>query len=1511
MKGILRWIRAIILTLIILAAGLPASLFICLSIPGVQSAVKNKAQSELSKLLDSEVSITDLSISPFNRVTLRGVTITDANRAPAITVDRLGAGISLVDLIFFGDLVVNYVEIIGVEGNIYKETPEAPLNIENIIEALKPKDDKKRDVAFSLQINNILLRSINFNYNVNSEPSSSDHFNRNHIAVRNLRGDISIPILSNNTYAADVYRLALEEQSGFILSDLHGRLFLSPDSVTVEGLGVELPNSRITFSDLKLEFNGSKNLKSVLTHNRLSFSFADGSYISPADLSCFFAPLSNFKTPMNVTLKLDGDAQTLRLAPLLISSRIPDELTLDIEGTATNILESDGRAMDFTTLLLKSQGEIIARLLPQGTSRNVTEILDRVGNIDFQGTLNVSEKAMRAKGELLTGIGDIEMDVEARKHNGAWLPIDYKADVNIDNLNIGKLLASSDVGSLTASVSSEGTINGKTKTETVSDVKINSFFFRNHRYSDVEIGLKTIDDNVELAMNSWTDDDCKFNLSSNFGGLNASEHSLDLQLDVESFNPSALQLWDKMPGKFFSGSLNTNVRWRDINDLQGQLALADVMISEGNETTTLLKGLDLHADGSPEQRKISLTSDILSAVISGAVDFKTLVPDLKVLAHKLLPSLVPIHQHAGGTIANDFNFNIEIKETESLAKWINLPVSALAPVEISGSFNSTQDAADLSVDAPYIRQGNKLIENSSVNIECDGGISTVDIATSLPTNEGLNDIKISNSIVNDSVSTSILWKINRQKSYRGDLSLLTVFRRYPLQSNPEGALATTIHINPGTLEFNDSTWYLNPATINMPSKNVIKVDNLEAYRSGQNLKIAGTASESPLDVLKIELDNINLDYIFESLSLENVRIGGDATGVFTGSALLSAEPVLLTDGLKVRDISYNGCVFGDSFIRSHWDTEKRSVNIDADILQANERHTYIRGDVFPLNDSLDLRFTADKVNVGFLKPYMKAFTDNVEGRASGDARLWGNFKYIDLEGNLYADSVRMKVGFTNTWYTASDSVIITPGVITLDNLRLTDDYGHRAVLNGKVTHTFFKLPWFEFNITDARDLLVFDEPESRNPRWYGRVFADGSAMVKGGPGFVDISCNMSTTQGSVFSFVLTDMQEAGEYTFITYRDRDYLSIRDSLVLNDPTPPLVKEFLARMAGTEESGLSTYQITFNLDVTPEAQINLVMDPVGGDRIRAYGNGNMRIAYGSTDEELKIYGTYTLERGNYNFTLQDIIIKDFTIREGSSITFRGDPYTAVLDITAVYALTANLSDLDATFLDDKDLNRTNVPVHALLHVAGDLHQPDISLDLEFPTLTQDTYRKVKSIVSTDDMMNRQIIYLLALNRFYTPDYMQSATKGNELISVASSTLSSQLSNILSQISDKWTIAPSIKSERSDFSDMEVDLALSSALLNNRLLLNGNFGYRDNTMNTNQFIGDFDVEYLLNRKGTLRLKAYNRYNDRNFYYKTAATTQGVGIVLKHDFDNFLSFLKFFQKKDKGAKENVEKNEQ
>ena len=544
----------------------------------------------------------------------------------------------------------------------------------------------------------------------------------------------------------------------------------------------------------------------------------------------------------------------------------------------------------------------------------------------------------------------------------------------------------------------------------------------------------------------------------------------------------------------------------------------------------------------------------------------------------------------------------------------------------------------------------------------------------------------------------------------------------------------------------------------------------------------------------------------------------------------------------------------------------------------------------PKGELLDFTFDADKANVAFLRPFMSAFCDGITGLASGHARLWGTFHDLDMEGDVYGENLKMDLGLTGTSYWATDSVHIRRGHIDLKNITLRDAKGHTALLNGWLTHTNFHEPHFEFNITQARDLLAYDiKPNDEHP-WYGKVYGNGSVEIKGRPGLVNINVDMSTAAGTDFTFVLDDSEVASDYDFLTFRDVTPIEKRPAAPV-DTTPDLVRQ-LRRQVKKNDDKPSDYLMNFNIDVTPEAAMTLVMDPAGGDKIRATGSGTLTMNYGSANEDLRMYGTYVLNRGNYNFTFQDIILKDFTIEPGSSIAFHGDPYSAQLDIRAYYALNANLSDLDESFLQDRELNRTNVPVHAMLLVSGDMRRPDINFDLEFPTLTQDTYRKVRSIISTEEMMSRQIIYLLALNRFYTPEYM-SATRGNELVSVASSTISSQLSSMLGQLSDKFSIAPSFRSDRGDFSDIEVDVALSSHLLNNRLLLNGNFGYRDKSLNNNSFIGDFDIEYLLNRSGSLRLKAYNRYNDQNYYLKSALTTQGVGIVYKRDFDDIFDWAR------------------
>ena len=815
------------------------------------------------------------------------------------------------------------------------------------------------------------------------------------------------------------------------------------------------------------------------------------------------------------------------------------------------------------------------------------------------------------------------------------------------------------------------------------------------------------------------------------------------------------------------------------------------------------------------------------------------------------------------------------------------------PITISGSVNDRYGHADLNINAPYLLQKNKIIENTwaRLSIGDDGENVALAAHTKMPLKKGKMDLNIDMNAIMDRIDTDVSWHVDRDTEFSGNVNVSTLLSR---ADDEKQSLCADIDINPTRMIFNDTVWQMHPAKVKVEGRNVT-VDGFCASCDKQYISIDGEISDDELSQICIDLSDINLDYVFETLAIDNVMFGGRATGRLYATHVYSDDPKLSTPKLHVDGLAYNGAVLGNTDIVSRWDNDARAVTIDADITQPNGLKSAISGAIFPTMDSLYFEFRTNKVDVKFMKPFMSAFTSDIEGEASGFACLYGNFKRINLYGDIYADRLKMKLDYTNTYYEASgDSIHIIPGKILLDDITLRDLEGHTARLDGFVSHNFFHDAVFNFKITDARGLLCYNVTPELSERWYGKIYGDGAAFVKGEPGSVDIDVNMRTTANSRFTFVLSDAELATEYDFITFVDTHKKATTDAET--DTIPQIVREIRNGQRKTENTSATRYNINLMAEITPQAQMVLVMDPVGGDRIKATGQGNLRMNYNSSEDKLTMIGDYTLEKGSYNFTLQDIIVREFTIQEGSVISFNGDPFDAQLNVTASYSVNANLSDLDESFSTDKDMNRTNVPVHALLKVTGGINEPEINFDLEFPTLTSEAYRKVKSVISTDDMMNRQIIYLLALNRFYTPEYMgATSVRNNELASVASSTISSQLSSVLGQLSENWSISPNFRSDKGDFSDIEVELALSSQLLNNRLLFNGNFGYRDNTMNTrnSNFIGDFDIEYLLTKNGNIRFKAYNHFNDQNYYIKSALTTQGIGVVFKHDFDRLFDFLK------------------
>ena len=331
----------------------------------------------------------------------------------------------------------------------------------------------------------------------------------------------------------------------------------------------------------------------------------------------------------------------------------------------------------------------------------------------------------------------------------------------------------------------------------------------------------------------------------------------------------------------------------------------------------------------------------------------------------------------------------------------------------------------------------------------------------------------------------------------------------------------------------------------------------------------------------------------------------------------------------------------------------------------------------------------------------------------------------------------------------------------------------------------------------------------------------------------------------------------------------------------------------------------------DVNPEAQLRVVMDEKSGDNITVKGSGPIRASWYNKGS-FRMYGIYTIDEGTYRMSIQDVIRKDFSLARGGSVVFGGDPFDGDLNMQAIYTVnSASLSDLNI----GGSFSQSSVRVNCLLNFSGKVNNPEVTFDLDLPTVNEDEKQMVRNLISTEEDMTTQVLYLLGIGRFYTYNGVQadaSQTAGAQssaaMKSFLSSTLSQQLNQIISDAvgSSNWSFGANVSTGSVGTNDMEVEGLLSGRLLNNRLLVNGNIGYRDNTYYSTNFIGDFDVRYLLTPKGSVSLKAYSETNDR-YFTKSALTTQGAGILVSRDFSKFSDLFnvkaKRSKKKQRGKK--------
>lgn len=1398
-----------------------------------------------------------------DRIIIEDLQIDDQSKHELLNTTRLSARFEIMPL-FNGVVRIHSIQLFGFNIRINKQTPKSKPNYQFIIDAFKPKKKSNKPTHLDISINSIIMRRGLFSYDVFSERQTPQQFNASHIRLHNISATLAIKALRNDSLNFGIKRLAFDAESGLSIEKLTFKLKANTRHMHIENFELQLPHTQLQTEDIRLDYDSLGSFKHFANEVHFDVSTRRPSYITPHDISMYVKPLKNFKDRINLSLKVKGTINQFVLSQLMLDAGNKLQIQMNGSMRGTTNFKTAFFYAGLSKLSINKEGiQFINRNLSNKPAKT-SGILNEIGDISYRGNISGYTSQFSLNGLLHIAGGSLKTNVSLGHHQTTY---NIKGLLVGTNLDIAKLTDDKKWGKSDFNIKVNAAIDSQRRFPTaVVKGLISSFEYNKYCYKNISLdglyqnggfdGKAKLDDpNGKIYLN---------------GKLNIAKKVPDINLfaSLKNFKPNNLNLTNKYKNSEFSVSVKANLNGTSIDKMVGKVSIDSLSYVSPNKNY-YLNALNINSSIKDKHQLLTVESDILRAQIEGSFRYNNLASGIKRIINHYLPSLV--HAPVGRRSNDNYSFQAEILNTDFLPAFFDIPVQINTLSRISGKVDERTNKIHFEGFIPNVTYKNK--EYQSGYLLCENPTDSLHTIVSFNAmnKKSATSYKVDAFVHNDSLSSKMSWGNNSAETYSGDILAVTRF----LKSEKQNKFKIFSRIKQSNVIVNDTIWQVHPSTV-MVDNGIVEVSDFSFSHKDRFIHINGRASNKSSDTLKVDMKDINLGYIFKILNFYDVDFKSEISGRV--NICNTMQKPRINSVLNVRDLTFNNGPLGDGVIEARWDEEKQGVSLNAHLSEPNLSKTHVTGYIYPLHpkDGLDLNIEADNTNLKMVHYFISSIFDDLKGRATGNIHLYGKFSELNLKADVLTD-VSCKIGFLNTSIVLKDSLHVTPTSIAFKDSKIYDTEGNAGLANGLIT--FKHLHNFDYRISlGLKNMLLMNTKEREDLPFYGKIHATGNVILQGGTNKgLDITSAIRTDKNSTFVYINRNTSSALSNQFITFVDKTQKRYVDSLNV-DETPDFS---LDKISGD-------IRLNLQANVTPDATLKIIMDPVSGDYITARGSGNIRCDFYNKGN-FRMFGTYTIKEGDYKFSLQQIIRKNFTIDDGSTITFSGAPLDANLNVLAKYTVnSASLTDLIPSA--SNIVKQTNIKVNCLMHLTGLLTHPTINFNLELPNEQDEIQTMVRNYISTEEQMNTQILYLLSIGKFYTQENTSnSATQNSNMMSsVLSSTISGQLNNILSQINLKnWNFGTNLSTGQNGWNEMDVEGMLSGRLLNNRLLVNGNFGYRDNPLTNSTFVGDFVAELLLNRKGTIRLKAYNETNDR-YYTKTNLTTQGIGIILQKDFDKW-----------------------
>jgi hypothetical protein len=1313
-----------------------------------------------------------------------------------------------------------------------------------------------------------------------SQPVPS--FDGEHIRMQNLNATIDNANFKADTIKATV-KLSLKERSGFVIKKLATQFRMTPQIMEFAALELKTNKSSIGnyyameytdfISDFR-EYMHKVNMRANITKSIVAFD----------DIAFFVPTLKNINQKITTGFAFNGtvdDFKVQQFGAQFGQSFVKGDLSM--KGIP-NMRETMIQVNQFTAKTnIQDLGSWISEL------NELKDLpLDALGQLYSQGSINGTIYDFLAKGSIATAIGTAVTSIRLQFPSNNE-PM-YEGNLVATKLNAGKLFKIPSLGQLNFAGKIAGSSFKLDKIKTSIEGQIDSVEFNGYRYAQIQTNgilqkeayngsIKIKDPNINFISNLEVD-------------FKHATPTFNAVGDLTNANLSALQ-FSKNPIQL-TGLLDVNFSGSNIDNFIGFAKFYNGKLKSPSNTINF-DSISVKSAITNGNKQITLSSDDIQASINGKFNIDQLPNSVQYFLQGYIPNYIKNLKEA--PVNQQFSFQVNTAYFEPYIRIFRNEFSGFNNMTLNGSINTDKQALQLQAKLPYAQWDNYSIANGIII-----GTGNKD---SLKLNLTASSFNLTESFKLGSpkllITTSkdqSLFKLNAESKS----ALAYVSFEGKINTYTDGL---SILWAPSYFVLNDKQWNIqNRGEISIRKNNTYA----KQFSISQGLqKIAVQNHPNDANGLQVKLEQVVLGDI-TNLLFSYPKLEGVTNATINLNSINDQFSLNLNS--TINEFSFNSTLLGNTSLKAAYDAKTGIVPFDLNCPN-NRYHLAAKGS-YATKDSLnplDATLTLQESEFGLIQEFIGGVLTDLKGKATGQIHFGGRIENPDLSGVATVNNASFIVDYTKVNYFVPNATIqFTDEGINFGTIQVKDKLNRVAQFKGKILHQRFKHLVYDMDMQSSKiELLNTDVNDNSN--FYGQAVGKAAMTISGPEENIKMSINAEVNDSSHIYLPNATSKETGKSEFIVFK-----KLGKSIISNAETP-------------------TYNLVVDLDVSADnkTQIDVIIDELTGDVIKAVGNGRIKIRAGNI-EPLTMRGKYNIEKGKYDFNFQSFIRKPFELipEAGNFIEWTGNPYEADIHIDARYtAERVSLNELvgNANFSNAVKSYRGDVFVIAALR--NKLARPDIQFTLAFPPgnpiSTDNEFSQFISRLERDDNeIIKQVSFLIVFNSFAPVGFNTGNTNNaysvttigiNSISQLLTKEINKSVTNILNKVTGDKSLRFDIGSRVYNSGNLldptgsgiainsnkidrqRVNLKLGRSFFNEKIIVNlgGDFDFNlrsaSNIENSNfQWLPDLNIEFILTKDRKLRAIIFNRNSlDIIGGNMGRRNRQGVSISYRKDFENFI----------------------